>query len=790
MASTKIRAYLLGGSLSAAMAMAATPALAQDPPPPEPPVDQIGNAEIVVTAQFREQRLQDTPLSITAVDSELLRSRNQTDIEAIAAQAPSVFLNEMGGAFGDSLGASIRGIGQFDFNPAFEPGVGIYIDDVYYSSLTGASFDLLDVERIEILRGPQGTLTGRNSIGGAIRVISQRPRPELSGYGEIAYGTRDYLSVRAGANFPLTDTLYMRVAGVHKEQDGYVDQVDYGCRYPDRNDNIERTFPAGTGGEDDNCVIRRLGDVDYSGIRTSLLWEPTPDIELMATAYYITSDTNQAAEVLTDINNPVFTGRTGLPGRYFLCGRFCTYASWQLPGQGQAGPYTLDPTKQLDSWGASFHADVDISDSLQLQSITAYRSYDQFFTTDDDFTPLPQIGAQGVNDLDFWFLSQEVRLNGNIGDTIDFTVGGYYSDQRTTYFTQQDIRYIIPGLPLQFTGDDPVNSDVIAAFSTVFWRPITDLTITGGIRYTEESKDYTFHRHNLDGTVPLFPDFYGLGPLEGLTAEASDSRIDWRLSVDYRFAPEVLAYVTVGTGFKGGGVTPRPFIPQHALQGTFGPETVIAYEVGLKTDLFDRRLRLNVAGFYNDYTDIQLPLSDCSAFGGGPCAVVQNAGDGKIYGIEAELQAEPIEGLQIDAALSWLDGEFTSINPAVGAGLNINDPIVSPEWQWSAGIQYRAELGNSGSITPRFDVAYRGEQVRGRGLVPGVLLFYDDYTIANARLTWRNEDEDLSISLEVKNVFDEYYVPLSFDALFGFAGTAYSQVGEPREWALTVRQEF
>lgn len=785
------RALLFGGSLLAAAAMAATPALAQDPPPPADAPEAVGNPEIVVTAQFREQRLQDTPLSITAVDAELLRSRNQTDIEAVAAQAPSVFLNEMGGAFGDSLGASIRGIGQFDFNPAFEPGVGIFIDDVYYSSLTGANFDLLDIERIEILRGPQGTLTGRNSIGGAIRIISQRPNDETSGYGEIAYGTRDYLSVRAGANFALADTLYMRVAGVHKEQDGYVDQVDYGCRYPNRNDNIERTFPSGTGGDDDDCVIRRLGDVDYSGIRGALRWEPSPDIDLMLTGYYITSDTNQAAEVLTNINDPVFTAKTGLPGRYFLCGRFCTYASWQLPGSGQiVGPYTLDPVKQLDSWGMSFHADIDLSDWLALQSITAYREYDQFFTTDDDFTPLSQIGAQGINDLDYWFFSQELRLNGSLGDRIDFTVGGFYSDQRTTYFTQQDIRYIVPGLPLQFTGDDPVNNEVFAVFGTVFWRPIDDLTFTGGLRYTDESKDYTFHRRNLDGTTPLFPDPFGLGPLEGLTAEASDSRVDWRLSVDYRFSPELLAYVTVATGFKGGGVTPRPFIPQHAIQGTFGPETVTAYEIGFKTDLFDRRVRFNVAGFYNDYTDIQLPLSDCSAFGGGPCAVVQNAGDGKIYGIEAELFAELAESLQIDGSVSWLDGEYTRISGAVGSSVGLNDPIVTPEWQWSAGIQYRADLGNAGSVTPRFDVAYRGEQGRGRGLNPAVFAFYDDYTIANARLTWRNEDEDLSVSFEVKNLFDEYYVPLSFDALFGFAGTAYSQVGEPREWALTVRKEF
>ena len=151
--------------------------------------DEDANREIVVTAQFREQKLQDTPLSITAVDSALLESRNQTDLAADRGQAPNVTLNSMGGAYGSSLGASIRGIGQFDFNPAYEPGVGMYIDDVYYPTLTGANFDLLDLERVEVLRGPQGTLTGRNSIGGAIKLISKDPSADTAGTVEATYGS-------------------------------------------------------------------------------------------------------------------------------------------------------------------------------------------------------------------------------------------------------------------------------------------------------------------------------------------------------------------------------------------------------------------------------------------------------------------------------------------------------------------------------------------------------------------------------------------------------------------------
>src|SRR5690606_11643391 len=157
-----------------------------------------------------EQRLQDTPLAITAVDAALLTARNQDSIEEVARQAPSVTLNEMGGAYGASMGASIRGIGQFDFNPAYEPGVGLYVDDVYYPTLTGANFDLLDLERVEILRGPQGTLTGRNSIGGAIKLFSKKPSFDTSGFVEGSYGSRDRLELRGGLNFPIAENLFAR----------------------------------------------------------------------------------------------------------------------------------------------------------------------------------------------------------------------------------------------------------------------------------------------------------------------------------------------------------------------------------------------------------------------------------------------------------------------------------------------------------------------------------------------------------------------------------------------------
>lgn len=781
---------LFGAASTAALALSATTsAFAQEAQADQAPTTN----EIVVTAQFREQRLQDTPLSITAVDAALLASRNQTDISQIAAQAPNVQLTQMGGAFGSSMAAYIRGIGQYDFNPAYEPGVGIYIDDVYFATLTGSVMDLLDLDRVEVLRGPQGTLTGRNSIGGAIKLFSAKPTAGSSGTVEATYGSRQRVDLRATANFELTENLFARISGVYKRQEGYVDQVDFGCANPGN--------PLGIGGiasTGADCVVDKLGEKNYSGIRGSLRYNPNDNIDWIVTGDYTYENRTNAAGVMS-ATNPALTG-----GVDFSCGKFCTYASFYMPAGGQATQaYYAPNTTKFEGWGVSSNLTVGLGDNLNVQAITAYRKYNQVFGTDDDYTPYSLIAGAGINDLDFKFFSQELRLNGQIGDTIDWTVGGFYNSQTSVYFTRQDIRYIVPiGVPslfLQFQGNDPVRANSKAAFGTVIFHPTEAMTVTGGIRYTKEHKDYTFVRTQWDGGT--LTDIFGVGALNGTVANYDGDKVDWRLSVDYRFSPEVLAYATVSTGFKGGGVTARPFTKTQAVNGTFDPETLRAYEVGLKTDLFDRKVRLNLSAFFNDYKNIQLPIGDCSVLDGFapgtgpfPCAAIQNAGDGEMYGLEAELAASPVTGLDIDASLSWIDGKWKRIDAAAQGALRIEDPITTPAWRASFGIQYKADLGTSGSITPRFDLSYTGKQTIGRLITAGVfspLQYNPSITLGNARVTWRNEDEDLAVSLEVQNLFNKYYfLPLRFAAVYSFVGTAYSNVGRPREWGVSVRKTF
>ncbi|MFC4254197.1 TonB-dependent receptor [Altererythrobacter xixiisoli] len=793
-----VRPFLTAGVSLGTLALAAPLAAQEAPAEPvaaEAEAERPSN-EIIVTAQFREQRLQDTPIAITAVNSEMLTARSQTDISQITAQAPNVSLKPQGAAFGPSLAASIRGVGQADFNPALEPGVGLYVDDVYYATLTGAIFDLLDLERVEVLRGPQGTLAGKNSIGGAVKLYSQRPQGNNTGSVAAAYGSRNRIDLRASADFGLTDNLAVRIAGVAKKQEGYVDRLDFGCVNPPGsalNPAVGGVQPQTSG----DCRVARDGEVNYQAGRIQLRYQPTNTIDINLTGDYSHSDNTNAAGVLLLSNNNSPNIRTDSPAvpldNRFICGRYCNYASYFSPegtftgGIADGTPMVQtrgDGRTKLDNWGIAANIDIDLTDDLQFQSITSYRDYRLQFNNDDDLSPLSH--SNGFGDLTYWGFTQELRLNGAMLDnTLNWTIGGFYLDQRSVYATFQDLRYV-PVYPLQFQGNDPVNADTIAAFANASWEFIDDLTVNAGIRYTKEHKDYTFARRNRDGTVNPF-----LGALDGESGAYDGDRVDYRLNLQYRWSEALMTYAQVSTGFKGGGINPRPFNPAQVQ--SFGAETLTAYEVGFKSNLFDNSVRLNGAAFFSDYKDIQLSLNSCPQFGGpGPCALPANAGDAHIKGFELETTIDPFDsGLLIDASVSYLDFQYQEINPGAGGPTGVQLSMISPytaEWKWAIGVQYEVDLGNSGSLTPRFDANYQSDTFSNAVNGPNNLI--DGYTLANARLTWRNADEDLSVSLEVTNLFKEYYFLTNFDLTGAGGGIVTGQPGRPREWALSVRKNF
>ena len=750
--------------------------------------------EVVVTAQFRTQRLQDAPIAITAVNAAMLEARGDVNLVDVSNQAPNVNLRETGGAFGPGMSASIRGVGQADFDPALEPGVGIYIDDVYYPSLTGANFDLLDLDRVEILRGPQGVLGGRNSEGGAVKLYSQKPNQTDGGSIEAAWGSRDLIEFRGVGNIALIkDTLFLRVSAVDKKQNGYVTRYDYGCLYP--NSGIPNSS------QQSDCVSGKQGGKDYSAGRAALRWLANDNLEVNYSIDATIDDSEVAATVLQAVNpnasGAVASKTYGVPytSAFVPPNPWSSYASFtDVRPDGTVVNYA--PTTHTKVWGNNLTADYRVTDLVSIKSITAYREFDSRWVEDNDISPLSgSLGAEHIWNHSF---SQELRLNGTIS-LLDYTVGGYYFKQVSTYATHQMLNYVgqfpsfVPGLCSGttaptcifefFSKGDVVSASSYAGFLNGSLHLTDALTLNIGLRETKESKDYTYSRLNVDGQTTL-----GLTSLNGFTGPYSGSKFDWRANLQYRWNDSLMTYLSASTGFKGGGINPRPFIPSQVV--SFKPESLNAYEIGAKSDFFDRKVRVNVAAFYNKFKDIQLALLSCPQFSGGnaaePCAAIINAGNADIKGAEFETEMHPIGGLTADASLSYLGFKYTKIDPATGIPLGSEAPGTI-HWKWSTGIQYEYTLTGGSSVTPRFDFSFTGGFNTNSITAPTNRV--SGYHLGNARITWRSPEDTWEAALVGANVFNEVYFISNFD-LTASSGAEYGLLAPPREFSLQVKRKL
>ncbi|MDQ2639801.1 MAG: TonB-dependent receptor [Pseudomonadota bacterium] len=774
--------------------------------------------EVVVTAQFREQNVQDTPLAITAVSAEMLEARSQTNITEITSQAPSVTLKPQSAMYGPAIAAYIRGIGAGDFNPALEPGVGIYVDDVYFATLTGAIMDLLDLERVEVLRGPQGTLAGRNSIGGAVKLYSKKPTAGNSGSFQATYGSRNRVDLRGTANFALGENLFMRISGVNKTQEGYVDRIDYGCAFPDNPFGIPAQRPTTAG-----CVVGRDSNVNYSAVRGAVRWLANDRTEINLSADYVNDRRNPTGVVLVDYrdapsmnaafersqaiydNDPTNNAR----GINFVVprGSYYNYASFYnprydggalatstTPTLGQPAPWVESrptPGQWFEGWGTALDMEFKLSDSLVVKSISAWREYESGFTNDNDLSPLASSIGDGT--LPFHSFTQELRLNGG-GEKLEWTLGGYFLDQQSTYQSWQDLRY---SQPLTFQQDDEVNVDTKAAFGHLAYKATDALTLTAGLRYTDEHKDYTYVRLAHDGSwaAPVTGGAPGVAQgnpagvagLNGTRSDYDGDNLDYRVAAQYAFTPDMMAYVQYATGFKGGGISPRPFYADQAVP--FDPEKLGTYELGVKTDLLGRRLRVNGAVFFSDYTELQLGLQNCPTPlnpGGTPCGMIANAGDAEIKGFELESVIRPVRGMLIDASYSYTEFEYTKLNNVGGIQPTFVAPFM-PKHKASIGVQHEWSLPNGSSLAPRVDWSFQSFIfTNGNNQVTNRI---GGYGLVNARLVWRNADGNLDIGLEGTNLGDKYYFNSRADQFTG-AGHTDGAPGRPREWALTMKARF
>ena len=746
----------------------ASPAWAQD----EEGTETRSN-EIVVTAQFREQNLQKTPIAITAINSEMLEARSQTSIVDVGAQAPSVSLHEGNGNVGPGLQAYIRGIGQYDFTPAYEPGVGTYVDDVYYSTLLGSMFDLVDVDRIEILRGPQGTLAGKNSIGGAIKVYSKKPTGSGEGYLQATYGSFNRLEVNGAVDFPvIADKLFMRISGGAKDEDGYVTRLDFKCTHP------SSPLPTYTARPD--CVLGTEGGETYVAGRAALRWLASDAVEVNIAGDY-TKDSSEANpnRLIAVRPDKAFSGMipsislngVQIGDQFIPDDPYTTYSTYCNP-VSSFGAYCVPAVTQINAWGVSGTIDAELSD-FSIKSITAYRGYNARFNLDSDGSPIPiTLNSYAPEGTQF---SQEVRLNGQVNDRVEFTLGAFYLSSDNVGYARNDSQYGNGGAG---TGDiqaDTASAETYAGFAHLAINATDELTLTGGIRYTHESKLFTFHRQTHAGIgIPVVG-------LDGVSGSYAGGNWDYRLNASYQITPDVMAYAQFSTGFKGGGVNPRPFFPNQVFG--FSPETLTSYEGGLKTQLAEDRIRLNLAGFYSDYKDIQLVVQACP---GAPCAGPQNAGSAHVKGFEAEAMIEPVDGLTFDGSLSYVDFQYYELNNVYNITIDDRTPYNS-EWQWSAGLQYKIDLAGGGSITPRVDATYRSDYFTDPSndeltLIPG-------YTLVNARLTLRAPSDDWELALAVTNLTDKVYNQ-SLTSEAAFNSGVYGGIAPPRRWSVSVKRRF
>ena len=738
------------------------------------PAQGDGIEDIVVTAQFKSQRIQDIPIAISAVSGASIESRGLQNIAQVAHTIPNVFVERSGAGTGVSANVYIRGVGQSDSSFSLEPGVGVYVDDVYYGVISGSLFETLDLDRVEILRGPQGTLAGKNSIGGAIKLFSRVPTGEPDAYVEAGYGSYQRINLRAATNLTIVpDTLFLRLSASAKRADGYLTRLDYGCATgtpsPVRQ-NLKSDCKIGTDG----------GQRLFTG-RASLRWLVADGIENTLIADTIQDDSESPAAKLR-----IQSGAWGGPNNYLTGPRSYTSYADYISDPGLPDQFSLRPEATLHGWGVANRLSARLGDDLQLVSVTGYRVSDTYFPLDLDGSPADVLSQEWS--LDHKQFTQELRLSGTLLDkALEWTVGGFYYDAKGRSIARFNVRggYVLGGggIDLLARTDDTIKTSSKSAFGQLVVHPFSRLSVTAALRYTKDHKDYLFHRYDNDGNIhPI------IGNIDGLFGVFDGSRVDYRFAADYKIAGHTLIYAQTSSGFKGGGVNAYPYFKSQVV--SFKPETLASYEAGFKTALFDRMVRLNGAVFHNNYRNLQGLLRTCPSItpgnAAGPCSAQSNIGNARVNGAELEGEVHS-GGLSINGSVGYLDFKYTSLLPDTGVTKDMTN-LYTPKWTASGGIEYGFAVARVGRITPRFDINYISSTYSELVNSPDTRIA--SRSIANAQLKWNNQDGDWEATIAVTNLFNTFkylnYFQKDGDIYFAQSG----QPTHPREWLLTVKRRF
>lgn len=719
--------------------------------------------EVVVTARKRVESLQETPLAVTTFSPTEMAERGFSDISQISESTPGLTFNTTAANSGSSNAAVIfiRGIGQSDFYPQIDPGVGIYLDGVYISRTTGGVLDVVDISQVEILRGPQGTLFGKNTIGGAIVVNTKKPASSFGGGIELLLGADNRRDLKASLNLPISDAILSRWSLSSLARDGYVTSQYDGSEY---------------------------GDVDSLSARGLITWDVSDSLSLDLSGDITKKREASAGSVLLNVANGSH------PGDGTSAFVWNTLVAPTLPG-GASGANLFnqqwlsnDPYKNyadgqlsrsnLDLWGAAATLNWAISESLEFKSISAFRSSDSDTLRDGDGSPLTILHPATLIEQEQF--SQEFQLSGDY-DGLNWLLGLFYMKEDIYYDMPVDIAFVAT----ENHGD--VANESRAIFAQGSYRITDKLNLTAGVRYTEDDKsnDTVVKTRSNPGFVAAGPGVIGGAlpvppgiPLLIDSASETFKQTSALLTVDYSVSDEFMLYASYSEGFKSGGFSQRIAFPR-AKAPSFGPELVTSYEAGFKYSGWQNRLRLNGAAYFVDYEDLQVVVFNQIE------PINENAGEAEINGLELELLLLPSENLEISSSLGYTNAKYTQIDP--GSLINkSNDLAYTPLKTASISAIYTLALNDElGKIKFRMDWSYRDDSFFDALNT----VKQDAYDLINAAIIYTSADENWQLILSGKNLTDEEYLIAGFSDLptSSFADGSYAR---SRQWGLSAKYQF
>lgn len=707
---------------------------------------------IEVTARRRTESIQDVPVAVSAFSEDALKDLQATNVDGLQGAVPNMNIVQGRGS-SNSVNVFIRGIGQPDALQTFDPGVGMYVDDVYYSRINGALFSLFDVSQVEVLRGPQGTLYGKNSTGGAVKITTRNPFDDEGGAVELTAGDYGRREGRVYGSVQLSDTLAASIAAAKITRDGYVTDPTTG---------------------------REFNDEDTQAIRAKFAFRPSDTFNGMLSLDYTEQDNaltlGQPVAPLYAVNLAGGINILRLPtaGDY----NYETRTSFD-PGQGQ----------EMKHKGASLTLNWVLSDRWSAKSITAYRKLDTASFIDIDASEF-ELGDVFVG-VDQRQASQELQFAYDNGGNLDAMFGLYYIDEQVPShqeaYADDFLRF--GALPISFlrTIDDDLSNKSVAGYAHANWEFSPSWTLSAGLRYTQDKKKYF-------RSTSTFSDILGnADPALAFNISDTWTALTPSVSLQKAFSDTMMGYFSANRGYKAGGFNGRA--NSAAEISTFEPEYVWTYELGLKMQSEDGRLSGRVAAFHSTYKDFQARVSEVQN-PGAPVPTfafpVLNAAELAIDGIEFEGMARLGEGTLLSTQIGWMDARYEEfndprvvVNPAL-ASLHDHVPF-SPELTARVALQHGFELPGGSLLSIGGDVSYRGETWLSVDNAPG--LSQDAYTLVGLYGVWDSSDGRWQLRAGVRNLTDELYKTdgQEFSSIGGIQ-TAY--YGAPRNYYASVRYNF